>query len=54
MKRQLLLLLTALLPLLASAYNISVENDDGVTIYYTYINSGTELEVTYQTTNYNS
>ena len=28
------------------AYNIAVENADGVTIYYNYINNGTELEVT--------
>ena len=32
----------------ASAYNIAVENADGVTIYYNYINNGTELEVTYK------
>lgn len=28
------------------AYDIEVENSDGVTIYYNYINDGTELEVT--------
>ena len=38
------LLLT--LPLLANAYDIAVENSDGVTIYYNYYNNGTELEVT--------
>jgi hypothetical protein len=27
--------------------DIAVENADGVTIYYNYINDGTELEVTY-------
>lgn len=27
------------------AYNISVQNSDGVMIYYNYINSGNELEV---------
>lgn len=27
-------------------YGFAVENDDGVTIYYKYINGGTELEVT--------
>ena len=30
------------------AYDIAVENSDGVTIYYKYINEGKELEVTYQ------
>lgn len=30
----------------ASAYDFSQENNDGVTIYYNYINNGTELEVT--------
>ena len=29
------------------AYDIAVENSDGVTIYYNYINEGKELEVTY-------
>ena len=36
-----------LLPIVASAYDFAVENDDGFTIYYNYINNGTELEVTY-------
>ena len=31
----------------AYAYDIEVENADGKTIYYNYINEGTELEVTY-------
>ena len=31
---------------LAAYYDIEVENADGVTIYYNYINNGTELEVT--------
>ena len=30
----------------AYAYDIAVENADGVMIYYNYINEGTELEVT--------
>ena len=30
----------------ASAYDIAVDNAEGVTIYYNYINDGTELEVT--------
>ena len=33
------------------AYDIAVENADGVTIYYNYINDGQELEVTYKTDN---
>ena len=33
----------------AFAYDIAVENDDGVIIYYNYYNNGTELEVTYKT-----
>ena len=37
-----------LLPLIASAYDIEVKNADGVTIYYNYINDGTELEVTFR------
>ena len=36
------------------AYDIAVENADGVTIYYNYINNGTELEVTYETTSFSS
>lgn len=35
------------------AYDIAVENADGVTIYYDRKNN-TELEVTYKTTDYNS
>ena len=48
MKKQLLLLAMLLLPLVASAHDIEVQNADGVTIYYNYINGGNELEVTYQ------
>jgi len=48
MKKQLLLFAMILLPLVASAHDIEVKNADGVTIYYNYINDGTELEVTYQ------
>jgi len=46
-KKQLLLFAMILLPLVASAHDIKVQNADGVTIYYNYINNGTELEVTY-------
>ncbi|MBP3211730.1 MAG: leucine-rich repeat domain-containing protein, partial [Prevotella sp.] len=48
MKKQLLLLAMILLPLVASAQDIEVQNADGVTIYYNYINNGTELEVTFR------
>ena len=53
MKKLFLLSLLLALPLLASAYDIAVEND-GVKIYYNYKNDRTELEVTYETTDYNS
>ena len=36
-----------LLPLVASAHDIEVNNTDGVTIYYNYTNNRTELEVTF-------
>ena len=36
------------LPFMASAHDIEVKNSDGVTIYYNYINNGTELEVTFR------
>ena len=48
MKKHLLLFAMILLPLVASAYDIEVKNADGVTIYYNYINNGTELEVTFR------
>ena len=54
MKKQLLLLIAMLLPMVASAHDIKVKNADGVTIYYNYINDGKELEVTYDKSNYNS
>ena len=47
MKKLFLSTLLLALPLLATAADIAVENSDGVTIYYNYINNGTELEVTY-------
>ena len=43
-----------LLPLVASAHDIEVKNADGVTIYYNYINNGTELEVTFRGSKHNS
>jgi len=48
MKKKLLFMMTVLLlPMLASASDIQVANDDGVTICYNYINNGKELEVTH-------
>ena len=41
-----------LLPLVASAHDIEVQNADGVTIYYNYINDGTELKVTFRGSSY--
>ncbi len=46
MKKQLLFILMTMIPLLASAYDIAVKNDYGVTICYSYTNEGKELEVT--------
>ena len=54
MKKQLLLFVMILLPLVASAHDIEVQNADGVTIYYNYFNNGTELEVTFRGSKYDS
>ena len=43
-----------LLPMVASAHDIEIQNGDGATIYYNYINNGTELEVTFKGSNYDS
>ena len=43
-----------LLPLVASAHDFEVKNADGVTIYYKYINNGTELQVTFRGDDYYS
>ena len=43
-----------LLPMVASAYDIAVENTDGVIIYYNYINDGKELAVTYNGSSFDS
>ena len=43
-----------LLPLVASAHDIIVQNADGVTIYYNYMNNGTELQVTFRGSSYDS
>ena len=50
MKKQLLLLVIFLLPIVAGAHDIEVSNADGVTIYYNYTNGGTELSVTFRGT----
>ena len=52
MKKQLLLLVLIILPLVASAHDIEVQNTDGVTIYYNYTNDSTELEVTFRGSSY--
>ncbi len=54
MKKKLLLLAMILLPLVASAHDIEVQNADGVTIYYNYINDGKELAVTFRGDRYDS
>ena len=54
MKKLFLSTLLLALPLLVSAYDIAVENADGVTIYYNYYNNGTELQVTNDITNQNA
>ena len=52
--KRLLFLALLLLPLVASAHDIEVKNDDGVSICYNYTNDGTELEVTFLGNDYNS
>ena len=42
---KLLVFIMILLPMVVSAHDIEVQNGDGVTIYYNFINDGTELEV---------
>ena len=54
MKKQLLLFVMMVLPFMASAHDIEVKNADGVTFYYNYINNGTELQVTFRGSSYDS
>ena len=54
MKKQLRFILMMLMPLVASAHDIEVQNADDVTIYYNYINDSTELEVTFGGDSYSS
>ena len=48
MKKLFLFMILMALPLVVGAYDFAVENADGVTIYYNYINDGKELEITYK------
>ena len=50
----LLALLISMLGVKASAHDIEVANDDGMTIYYTYFNNNTELAVSYRGSSYGS
>ena len=52
MEKHLLFLAMILLPMVASAHDIEVANDDGITIYYNYTNDGKELAVTVRGRNY--
>lgn len=52
---KLLFLLVVLMSMTSNksyAHDIAVENADGITIYYSYINDGKELEVTYKSYSY--
>ena len=53
-KKLSLLFALMLSTLMASAHDIEVKNADGVTIYYNYINNGTELEVSFSGSKYDS
>ena len=48
----LLTLLMSMAGIKAYAYDIAVENADGVNIYYNYYNEGKELEVTFLSSNH--
>ena len=53
MRKQLLLLLLMMLPLVASAHDIEVKNADGVIIFYNYTSIfEDELEVTFMGDSY--
>ena len=51
--RVLLTVLVSMMGANAFAYDIEVKNNDGITIYYNYINDGKELMVTYYFYEYN-
>ena len=48
MKKLLLFLLAAFLPMAVNAHDIEVPNGDGITIYYKFINDATELAVSFR------
>ena len=50
----LLTLLMSMAGIKAYAYDIAVENADGVTIYYNYYNEGKELQVTFLSSDSNN
>ncbi len=52
MKKQLLLFMVLLLPMVANAHSIEVANADGKTIYYVWTNNYTELAVSYRGSSY--
>ena len=52
MKKYLLVFMMMSLALTVGAHDIEVKNADDVTIYYNYINEGTELEVTFRGSSY--
>ena len=52
MKKYLLVFMMMSLALTVGAHDIEVKNADDVTIYYNYINEGTELEVTFRGESY--
>jgi hypothetical protein len=54
MKKQLLFFVMMLLPMMASAHDIEVQNGDGVTIYYNYSNNYTEFAVTFRGIKYDT
>ena len=52
MKKLLIAMMAMLLPLVAKAHDIEVENAQGVMIYYVWINNSTELAVSYRDSYY--
>jgi len=54
MKKQLILLVLMMLPMVVSAHDVEIKNADGVTIYYNYMNDSKDLQVTFRGPSYNS
>lgn len=48
MKKKLFLIAFLLISISINAYDFTVKNEDGLSIYFNYINNGTEVEVTYE------